>query len=92
MSHADSAGSEVSQTLRRIRKIIGDAVRSVQCGQSVDHNQLISAKNNLNRISPIISTETFNGLEESLNDLMIIYSTKTEERYVSDRISKGGSI
>lgn len=82
----------IVQTLRRIRHIIGDSVRCVQAGQTVDRQLLISAENNLNRISSLISLETFNKLHDSINDVLnYIQSTRDDGRYASHRSSSGGN-
>jgi len=81
----------VVRTLRRIRKILGEAVRSYQYDRNVEQRLLYDAQQNLQRISAAISEETYNQLEEAIEALLLIKNDEQQTRaYVAPRVNVNG--
>ncbi|CAH0559355.1 unnamed protein product [Brassicogethes aeneus] len=82
----------VARVLKRIRSLIANAVRSYESSQKVNRRILEEANENLNRIALQISQETFNGLSESIKNILYIKDATGSQHYVAPRqntIGKG---
>lgn len=77
----------VARTLRRIRQIIADAVRSYQSSKNIEYSPLYMAKTNLRRISTEISVNTYNKLLEAIEALFLIRDEGHQQQgYIAPRI------
>lgn len=78
-------GVNVARTLRRIRQIIFDTVRSYECSKNIVHDPLYTAKANLRRISNEISQDTYNKLLEAIDALFLIKNEEYQQTgYVAE--------
>lgn len=81
----------VVRTLRRIRKILAEAVRFYQYDGNVEQRLLYVAQQNLERISAAISEETYNQLKEAIEALLLIKNDEQQIRaYVAPRVNANG--
>lgn len=81
----------VVRTLRRIRKILSEAVRSYEYDGNVEQHLLSIALQNLQRISTVISEETYNQLKEAIEALLLIKNDRQQTRaYVAPRVNMNG--
>lgn len=82
----------VVRTLRRIRKILSEAVRSYQYDGNVEQHLLSVAQQNLQRISTAISEETYNQLKEAIEALLLIKNDRQQatRAYVAPRVNVNG--
>lgn len=62
----------VARTLRRIRQIIADTIKSYHSSKNIKYSPLYMAKTNLRRISTKISVNTYNKLLEAIEVLFLI--------------------
>ncbi|XP_071632798.1 uncharacterized protein [Temnothorax longispinosus] len=84
-------GVNVARTLRRIRQIILDTVRSYECSKKIVHGPLHTAKANLRRISNEISRDTYNKLLEAIDALLLIKTEECQQTgYVASRRNSNG--
>lgn len=84
----------VINTLKRIRQIITDTLRSYQTTKHIDCQFLNEANVNLRRISSRISTDTFNELTNSLNALKLLQREEHQQEqhgFTAPRINSSGS-
>lgn len=82
---------EVARTLRRIRQIIADAVRSYECSRNIIRSPLNMAKTNLRRISSKISQDTYDKLLRAIDALFLIKNQEhQQESYVAPRLHSNG--
>ncbi|XP_024869433.1 uncharacterized protein LOC112453108 [Temnothorax curvispinosus] len=88
MEERAPAEVHVARTLRRIRQIIADAVRSYEYSKSIEYSSLYMAKTNLRRISTEISVNTYNELLEAIEALFLIPCEGHQQRgYIAPRIN-----
>ncbi|XP_039305618.1 uncharacterized protein LOC105200580 [Solenopsis invicta] len=88
MEERDPVEVHVARTLRRIRQIIADVVRSYEYSKSIEYSSLYMAKRNLRRISTEISVNTYNELLEAIEALFLIRCEGHQQRgYIAPRIN-----
>lgn len=87
MEERNQVEIHVTRTLRRIRQIIADAIRSYQSSKNIEYSPLYMAKTNLRRISTKISVNTYNKLLEAIEALFLIRREEhQQESYIAPRI------
>lgn len=78
----------VARTLRRIRQIVADAVRSYEYSKNIEYSQLYMAKTNLRRIRTEISINTYDNLLEAIEALFLIRREGHQQRsYIAPRVN-----
>lgn len=81
----------VVRTLRKIRKILSDAVRFYEYDGNVKQHLLSITLQNLKRISTVISEKTYNQLKEAIEALLLIKNDRQQARaYVAPRVNMNG--
>ncbi|KAF5274264.1 hypothetical protein FQR65_LT04382 [Abscondita terminalis] len=87
---AEVTNANLTRTLRRIRQIIAETVRSYQCSRNISERPLRIALTNLQRISVAISEETYNNLYSTIADLLQIpIRNRNLQNYTLSRSSTG---
>lgn len=65
----------VRETLRRIRRVIGNAVRTYQVSNHINKRELRECLQNIERISNFLSEETQTNLSTTLRHLLMLPTT-----------------
>lgn len=80
----------VSDTLRRIRRVIGNAVRTYQVSNQCNERELRECLQNIERISIFLSEETQTNLSTTLRHLLMLPTTAGALTYRTNIIHTGG--
>ncbi|KAF5271238.1 hypothetical protein FQR65_LT17679 [Abscondita terminalis] len=79
-SARNRSSNNLARILQRIRQIIADNVRLYESANEINTNQVNEAKRNLDRISVIVSTATYNQISDGINALLSLKRQQEHNR------------